>query len=107
MIYRDALEERLKIISRDHPQTLMSRHNMAWMIGRQGRYREAETMLMEVLTDRKRVHGRGTRSADGPYRITPTAQKTGTRQDRVQHMTAARLLMDITLIAAPRAGLLG
>lgn len=56
-VYRQALEQRIKMCGREHPETLHARGNIALMLSYQDRWAEAEEMHMEEVAIATRVLG--------------------------------------------------
>lgn len=54
-MHRRALEEREKVLGREHPDTLASIDNLGLVLSRQGKYKEAEAMHRQVLEVRESV----------------------------------------------------
>ncbi len=56
--YREVLEAERRVLGDDHPDTLTTRHELAWAVALQlGRWKEAEAAYREVLEARRRVLG--------------------------------------------------
>ncbi|MYS49891.1 tetratricopeptide repeat protein [Streptomyces sp. SID6013] len=51
------LAERSRVLGASHPQTLWTRHDLAWILARQGNATAAEAEYREVLKERIRVLG--------------------------------------------------
>ena len=54
---RQVLADRRRVLGDDHPDTLTSRANLAWLAARQGRIAVAEELYRQLLADRNRVLG--------------------------------------------------
>jgi tetratricopeptide (TPR) repeat protein len=64
-MYHDGIASRRRLLGDEHPDTLMSRHELAWVTAVQGRWADAEVEYREVLDARSRVLG-----ADHPDTLT-------------------------------------
>jgi tetratricopeptide (TPR) repeat protein len=56
-IQEEVLNTRERVLGAEHPDTLMTRHNMALVLGRQGKYDEALGIYEEVLSIEEHVLG--------------------------------------------------
>jgi hypothetical protein len=56
-MYRQGLAVRRRLLGGDHPDTLLSLHEVAWITAVQGRWADAETQYRDVLDARQRVLG--------------------------------------------------
>ncbi|MFN9124209.1 MAG: tetratricopeptide repeat protein, partial [bacterium] len=56
-LYREALEKRRRVLSEEHPHTLVSLGNMGILLARQGKPAEAEPFLLDSHEKRSRVLG--------------------------------------------------
>lgn len=55
--YRELLAGQQRILGKDHPDTLSSRHNLAFELGNAGRVEEATIELQQVLSDSRTILG--------------------------------------------------
>ena len=55
--YRDVLAARLRVLGPDHPDTLTTRHQVAWEMAARGDHAGAEAEYRDVLAARLRVQG--------------------------------------------------
>jgi tetratricopeptide (TPR) repeat protein len=57
-MHRRALESLKTMLGKEHPSTLTSMNNLAGVLGRQGKYDEAEAIHRQALESRKTVLGK-------------------------------------------------
>jgi hypothetical protein len=60
--YRQVLDGRRRVLGDQHPDTLVTRHTLAWAIAQQGRHAEAEQQFRAVMRDQRQVE-----TADHPH----------------------------------------
>ncbi|MFB7853596.1 tetratricopeptide repeat protein, partial [Streptomyces sp. NPDC056053] len=56
-LFAELAVDRARVLGADHPDTLLSRYQHAWNLGRAGEHAEAARLLAEVAVDRARVLG--------------------------------------------------
>ncbi len=56
-IYEEVFNIKERVLGAEHPDTLTTRHNMAWALDKQGKYDEAMRIYEEVLNIQERVLG--------------------------------------------------
>ncbi|MFM9696740.1 tetratricopeptide repeat protein, partial [Streptomyces europaeiscabiei] len=56
-LHRQTLDDRIRVLGPEHPDTLTSRHNLASALARMGEQEEAVRLLRQTLADRVRVLG--------------------------------------------------
>jgi len=56
-LYRKVLDEQVRRLGQDHPETLRTRHNIATSLQRQRKYEQAERLFRETIAARRRVLG--------------------------------------------------
>jgi hypothetical protein len=55
--YRELLVLRVRVLGEDHPDTMVIRHELAWIAAHRGRTAEAESRYTDVLDQRRRILG--------------------------------------------------
>lgn len=56
-MYQSLLAEQQRILGKEHPDTLLTSQQMAWVMGEQGRFDEAEPILRETLDAQVKILG--------------------------------------------------
>jgi hypothetical protein len=57
-LFQQLLPDQERVLGRDHPETLITRNNIAFLTEERGRPEEALRLYQELLPDQERVLGR-------------------------------------------------
>jgi hypothetical protein len=56
-LYQALIPDQLRVLGPDHPDTLASRHGLAWAVGQAGDWPEAVRLYQALIPDQLRVLG--------------------------------------------------
>jgi tetratricopeptide (TPR) repeat protein len=93
--FRKILEIRREVLTREHPETLMSMNNLADFLATSGKPDKAEPLLLEVLEVLTRMPDRGARSEAGALANANLAEMLVARNDTAGAERHYRAALDI------------
>jgi tetratricopeptide (TPR) repeat protein len=87
--YQQLLEQREKLLGKEHSDTLVSMNNLALVLSEQGNYAEAEKMHREELALREKVSGK-----EHPYTLTSMGNLALVLSDQGKYAEAEKMFQE-------------